>query len=155
MCTCGCVEVLCIFVFFFFCLCFFFNDTATTEIYTLSLHDALPISMDQLREGINLRAYGQKNPLLEYKSEGFKMFQEMMADMNSVTIQRLFRTQIQGLEQSPGIQERSVRNVQTSHQDTTGMGFQGKPQGQQANQPQQVRIPIQPGEKHGDRKSVV
>src|SRR2546426_12820773 len=26
------------------CLCFFFNDTATTEIYTLSLHDALPIS---------------------------------------------------------------------------------------------------------------
>src|SRR5216684_8600366 len=33
-------------VFFlcFFCLFFFFNDTATTEIYTLSLHDALPIS---------------------------------------------------------------------------------------------------------------
>ena len=27
----------------YFCLCFFFNDTATTEIYTLSLHDALPI----------------------------------------------------------------------------------------------------------------
>ena len=27
----------------FLCLCFFFNDTATTEIYTLSLHDALPI----------------------------------------------------------------------------------------------------------------
>ena len=37
-----------VFVFFFvvFCLfCFFFNDTATTEIYTLSLHDALPISV--------------------------------------------------------------------------------------------------------------
>ena len=37
-----------VFVFLFFCLfvCwfFFFNDTATTEIYTLSLHDALPIS---------------------------------------------------------------------------------------------------------------
>src|SRR6266699_7050415 len=29
---------------FFFCFFFFFNDTATTEIYTLSLHDALPIS---------------------------------------------------------------------------------------------------------------
>jgi preprotein translocase subunit SecA len=112
-------------------------------------------AMDQLREGINLRAYGQKNPLLEYKSEGFKMFQEMMADMNSVTIQRLFRTQIQGLEQSPGIQERSVRNVQTSHQDTTGMGFQGKPQGQQANKPQQVRIPIQAGEKHGRNEKVL
>jgi len=35
----GCVGCLVVFVFFFF-----FNDTATTEIYTLSLHDALPIS---------------------------------------------------------------------------------------------------------------
>src|SRR5215216_6279262 len=34
----------CFFVFFFFLFFFFFNDTATTEIYTLSLHDALPIS---------------------------------------------------------------------------------------------------------------
>src|SRR3972149_10510256 len=30
-------------------LCFFFNDTATTEIYTLSLHDALPISPDEMK----------------------------------------------------------------------------------------------------------
>src|SRR5574340_1326173 len=30
-------------VWLYICLCFFFNDTATTEIYTLSLHDALPI----------------------------------------------------------------------------------------------------------------
>ena len=37
-----CGVVLCCFCFFF--LFFFFNDTATTEIYTLSLHDALPIS---------------------------------------------------------------------------------------------------------------
>src|SRR6266498_5999245 len=35
-----------IFLFFFFFF-FFFNDTATTEIYTLSLHDALPILIDQ------------------------------------------------------------------------------------------------------------
>src|SRR5216683_4821406 len=33
----------------FFCLFFFFNDTATTEIYTLSLHDALPISLERWR----------------------------------------------------------------------------------------------------------
>src|SRR3712207_8073535 len=32
-------------------MCFFFNDTATTEIYTLSLHDALPICPDALLEG--------------------------------------------------------------------------------------------------------
>ena len=111
-------------------------------------------AMDQLREGINLRAYGQKNPLLEYKSEGFKMFQEMMTDMNSVTVQRLFRTQLQGMEQPQGGQERSVRNVQTSHQDTTGMGFQGQPDGQKSNQPQQVRTPVQVGEKHGRNEKV-
>src|SRR5436189_3040455 len=34
-----------------FLLTFFFNDTATTEIYTLSLHDALPISADQVHPG--------------------------------------------------------------------------------------------------------
>src|SRR6266581_2797972 len=33
------------------CTCFFFNDTATTEIYTLSLHDALPIWPDRARRG--------------------------------------------------------------------------------------------------------
>src|SRR6266545_7293982 len=37
------------FLFFFFFFFFFFNDTATTEIYTLSLHDALPISLPGLR----------------------------------------------------------------------------------------------------------
>ena len=111
-------------------------------------------AMDQLREGINLRAYGQKNPLLEYKSEGFKMFQEMMVDMNAVTIQRLFRTQIQGMEQPQHVQERSVRNVQTSHEDMTGMGFQGQAPTQQSNQPQQVRTPVQVGEKHGRNEKV-
>src|SRR5206468_13135729 len=39
-----CVYVLFLSLLFFFFFFFFFNDTATTEIYTLSLHDALPIS---------------------------------------------------------------------------------------------------------------
>src|SRR3712207_8296908 len=41
------------------CFSFFFNDTATTEIYTLSLHDALPISIEDLhrwkKESLNLK----------------------------------------------------------------------------------------------------
>src|ERR1041384_8773204 len=42
-----------------FCLCFFFfNDTATTEIYTLSLHDALPISCAPIRPPHARRATG-------------------------------------------------------------------------------------------------
>ncbi len=111
--------------------------------------------MDQLREGINLRAYGQKNPLLEYKSEGFKMFQEMMADMNSITVQRLFRTQIQGMEGQAPRSDSSVRNVKVSHQDTTGMGFQGQAQTQQGNQPQQVRTPIKTELKVGRNEKIL
>ena len=115
--------------------------------------------MDQLREGINLRAYGQKNPLLEYKSEGFNMFQEMMEDMNSVTVQRLFRTQLEGMDQAPQIQSRQVRNVQIQHQDTTGMGFVGQPdRGGQSptNQSQQaVRTPIKAEKKIGRNEKIL
>ena len=112
-------------------------------------------AMDQLREGINLRAYGQKNPLLEYKSEGFKMFQEMMQDMNSITVQRLFRTQLQGMEQSQANRGPAVSNVKTSHQDTTGMGFQGQSQAPQGNQPQQVRTPVQVQQKRGRNEKIL
>ena len=82
-------------------------------------------SMDQLREGINLRAYGQKNPLLEYKSEGFQMFQQMMADTSELTLQRLYRTQIQGMNTSPEIPVSKDRNIQVQHDESTGMGFSG------------------------------
>src|SRR5216684_8785810 len=44
-----------VFIVYFFISIFFFNDTATTEIYTLSLHDALPISLDMLQERQDLR----------------------------------------------------------------------------------------------------
>lgn len=101
-------------------------------------------AMDQVREGINLRAYGQKDPLLEYKSEGFKLFQSMMKDLTKSSIQRLFRTQIQGVEQAPGIVQQRARNVQIQHQDTTGMGFAGQPErSEQPNRPQQAaRTPV-------------
>jgi len=107
-------------------------------------------AMDQVREGINLRAYGQKDPLLEYKSEGYKLFQSMMQDLTKASIQRLFRTQIQGLEQAPVVQQKA-RNVQIQHQDTTGMGFAGQPEkSEQPNRPQQAaRTPIHVDKKYG------
>jgi len=114
--------------------------------------------MDQLREGINLRAFGQKNPLLEYKTEGFQLFQEMMADMNRTTVQRLFRTRIQGLERAPQVAQQRVRNVRIQHEDTTGMGFTGQPTAarQEApNRPQQAsRIPVKAGPKIGRNEKI-
>src|SRR5437660_9595461 len=51
------ISVFCFLAYcFFFCLCFFFfNDTATTEIYTLSLHDALPILVRQRGDDVEFR----------------------------------------------------------------------------------------------------
>src|SRR5216683_8435668 len=46
------------FIFSFFFFFFFFNDTATTEIYTLSLHDALPIREIAARKKLKLSEYG-------------------------------------------------------------------------------------------------
>lgn len=48
--------------------------------------------MDHLRSSINLRAYAQKDPLIEYKQEAFKMFSELMADINQEILTNMFRS---------------------------------------------------------------
>jgi preprotein translocase subunit SecA len=50
--------------------------------------------LDRLKEGIGLRAYGQRNPLLEYKSEAFDMFMEMIESIQEESVQLLFTAQI-------------------------------------------------------------
>ncbi len=111
-------------------------------------------AMDQLREGINLRAYGQKNPLLEYKSEGFQMFQQMMADTTETTLQRLYRTEIRGMSDAPQMPISQDRNVKVHHDESTGMGFSGPSMQEQAaassgmkNQPINVEEKIGRNEK--------
>ncbi len=51
--------------------------------------------MDQLRQGIGLQAYGQRDPLVEYKMAGFDMFDEMTASIQEDTIRLLFHVQVQ------------------------------------------------------------
>ena len=52
------------------------------------------LSMDHLKEGIGLRGYGQKNPLQEYKKEGFEMFEAMMGQFDADVVERVFTVQI-------------------------------------------------------------
>ncbi|HET97890.1 MAG TPA: preprotein translocase subunit SecA [Desulfurivibrio alkaliphilus] len=52
------------------------------------------LNMDHLKEGIGLRGYGQKNPLIEYKREGFQMFMEMIDRMREQTVSTLFRVRL-------------------------------------------------------------
>ena len=49
-------------------------------------------NIDMLRDGIGLRAYGQKDPLIEYKREAYDMFNNMMFEIQKDTVRHLFRT---------------------------------------------------------------
>ena len=110
-------------------------------------------SMDQLREGIGLRAYGQKNPLIEYKSEGFKMFSIMMEDTNRETLKKIYRTRINVKE---GVSNQS-RNLKVRHDESTGMGFIAPPQQRQNSRAQipAKRQPIKVENKVGRNQKVV
>ena len=51
-------------------------------------------AVDDMREGIGLRGYGQRDPLVEYKAEAYTMFERLMAQIDSEFAKRLFRIQI-------------------------------------------------------------
>jgi preprotein translocase subunit SecA len=55
-------------------------------------------SMDGLRESVGLRGYGQKDPLVEYKTEGFELFLEMMTNIRRDVIYSVFQFQPQAQE---------------------------------------------------------
>ena len=58
-------------------------------------------AMDQLREGIGLRAYGQKDPLIEYKFEGYEMFQGMISSIQEDVVRYIFRFSIVQPQEQP------------------------------------------------------
>ncbi len=102
-------------------------------------------SMDVMREGIGLRAYGQKDPLIEYKTEAFKMFSEMLARTNEAVLEMVFKAQLQV---APLVMRRMPMQVSASHASTTGMGLRRAVQGEGAPEPGK-RQPIRVGVKVG------
>ncbi len=59
------------------------------------------LSMDHLKEGIGLRGYGQKDPLVEYKKESFELFQSMMERIEDESLRYLFFLQVAQGERPP------------------------------------------------------
>jgi preprotein translocase subunit SecA len=57
------------------------------------------LSLDHLKEGIGLRGYGQKDPLVEFKKEAFILFEDMMTRIDNETVRYLFHIQVQQGEQ--------------------------------------------------------
>lgn len=56
--------------------------------------------IDQIKEGINLRAYAQKDPLIEYKKEGFRLFESMNHQVQSEAVEKLFKIQLVAPEEA-------------------------------------------------------
>ncbi|MFH1010771.1 MAG: preprotein translocase subunit SecA [bacterium] len=82
--------------------------------------------MDRMKEGVGLRAYGQQDPLIEYKKEGFRLFQAMLDDVNQEALRFIFRAQPIAEEAPPPPVRRPVRapaRASYVHAEATGMAY--------------------------------
>src|SRR5271154_6014915 len=104
----------------------FENPAALKEVERFTILSAIDklwqehlYEMDSLRHSIGLRAHGQRDPLLEYKSEAFKIFDELMVNIKSEICHNIFRS-----ASSMMAFENFLKNVpqQTLHQNTSAFG---------------------------------
>ena len=68
-------------------------------------------SMDQLRKGISLRGYGNVDPVLEYKKEGYEMFEDLTAAIQDDTITLLLKAELQRVKP---IEKEEKKDLQTN-----------------------------------------
>ena len=85
------------------------------------------LSMDHLREGIGLRGYGQKNPKLEYKREGFAMFQDMMFSIYTESVKRLFSVQVVTEEAVEKFEQKEQKKEAEVQKNTTAPTLEKEP----------------------------
>ncbi|HHU14095.1 MAG TPA: preprotein translocase subunit SecA, partial [Lentisphaerae bacterium] len=83
-------------------------------------------AMDELRHGVNLRAYGQRDPLIEYKREAFNMFEELMTNIKTEVATSVFRaTTLQNFQR---MMSAGPARVQTVHSDVNMLAGGVQPQ---------------------------
>jgi preprotein translocase subunit SecA len=100
-------------------------------------------NMDVLRQGIGLRGYGQRNPLQEYATEAFRLFEEMTATIKLEVAKLLFRVQVQ--QQQPLERKAQPRNISTNEGDFGASSLTVPANPRQPNNPQNAaQRPTQP-----------
>ncbi|MCL4397719.1 preprotein translocase subunit SecA [Patescibacteria group bacterium] len=72
-------------------------------------------AIDDLREGIGLRGYGQRDPLVEYKSEAFDMFEKLMAAVDSEIVHRIYKIAVATPEQIAQMQQAVTNAAQVEN----------------------------------------
>jgi preprotein translocase subunit SecA len=84
--------------------------------------------MDQLKTGIGLRAYGQRDPLIEYKKESYRMFAEMIENVDRDAVAMVYKLQVNIPDAELAERRRRMQPAMVaSHQDATGLGLSGSP----------------------------
>lgn len=78
-------------------------------------------NLESLREAVNLRAYGQKNPLLEYKLEGFDIFDKMIDDIRKIIVRKVINIKIEKYDE----RSRSDTVSIATHQETAQFAAHG------------------------------
>ena len=68
-------------------------------------------NMTELRQGIGLRAYGQEDPVVAYKREGYEMFEEMIAAIQEETVRRVFIVRVQAKNGQGSVERKRVAKV--------------------------------------------
>jgi preprotein translocase subunit SecA len=106
--------------------------------------------MDDLKEGIGLRAYGQKDPLVEYKGEAFKLFVSLLEQIRNEVVSFAFKFFPQAPEEIQSRRRQPARRMVVSKQDTTNIGLSGS-RSHAEGEPQQAGKlqPVQVEEKIG------
>jgi preprotein translocase subunit SecA len=106
--------------------------------------------MDDLKEGIGLRAYGQKDPLVEYKGEAFKLFVALLDLIRNEVVSFAFKFFPQAPEEIQSRRRQPAKRMVVSKQDTTNIGLSGN-RAPAEGEPQQVGKlqPVQVDEKIG------
>jgi preprotein translocase subunit SecA len=106
--------------------------------------------MDDLKEGIGLRAYGQKDPLVEYKGEAFKLFVLLLEQIRNEVVSFAFKFFPQAPEEIQSRRRQPARRMVVSKQDTTNIGLSGNRPSAEGEPQQAGKLqPVQVDEKIG------
>ena len=70
------------------------------------------LAMDHIKEGINLRAYAQKDPLTEYKRESFNLFENMRFEIKKAIVENIFNVRLYTQEEIEEIQRRHQEELE-------------------------------------------
>jgi preprotein translocase subunit SecA len=104
------------------------------------------VNLDHLRQYVGLRGYGQRDPLNEYKSEAFELFEALLAKMRTGVVQQLMHLQI-NMEAPPPTLEMAQRPMQASHiNPLTGEDEMGSPDMIRSRISRLENVPVDPND---------